>query len=131
MFRLFVHNDAEDDLEALGESEPDAAARILVLLEELEVNQDLLDRLTQHDFGKDRWGDEFHVSKWVEQWRKGNDIWRLKIWDLENKGLQYRIIYAFIPHKRHYHVLAIAPRNFDYDPGHPLAQRIIDAYQEL
>lgn len=93
-------------------------------------HQDLLDRLTQHDFGA--YGTaEVHVSKWQEQWRKGNDLWRLKVWDLEDKGLRYRVIYAFIPRKRHYHVLAFAPRSFNYDSSHPLTQRILGAYQAL
>lgn len=130
MFRLFIHQDAEEDLESLWSSEPEAAARIAVLLEECEGNQDLLDRLTQHDFGAYGAAD-FHVSKWQEQWRKGNDLWRLKLWDLEDKGLRYRIVYAYVPQKQHYHVLAIARRSFNYDSRHPLAQRILRAYQEL
>lgn len=70
---LFVHRDAETDLEKLWEGAPLAAARIGVLLEELEGNQDLLDRLTQHDFGNYRSAD-FHVSKWLNQWNKGRDL---------------------------------------------------------
>lgn len=62
---------------------------------------------------------------------KGRDLWRLKVWDLEDKGLRYRIVYAFMPRDRHYHVLAIAPREFDYDDNHLLSQRIFRAYQEL
>lgn len=130
LFRLFVHDDADGDLEALWKSEPDAAARIAVLLEELAGNQDLLDRLTQHNFGVHGHHD-IHISKWQEQWRKGNDLWRFKVWDLEDKGLRYRIVYAFLPQKRHYHVLAIAPRSFNYDASHPLTKRILCAYQDL
>ena len=130
MFRLFVHDDAERDLEKLWDEAPDAAARIGVLLQELEENQDLLDRLTQHDFGNYRTA-EFHVSKWLNQWNKGRDLWRLKVWDLEDKGLQYRIVYAFVPGKSQYHVLGIVSRDFDYDSSHPLSRRIIAAYQNL
>lgn len=130
MIALFVHDDAVSDLEALWESEPQAAARIAVLLEELEGDEDLLDRLTQHGYG-DRGYDDFNVSKWFEHWNRGRDLWRLKIWDLEDKGLKYRIIYAFIPRTQHYHVLAIAPREFNYDTSHPISQRILRAYEEL
>lgn len=130
MFRLFIHQDTEGDLETLWQSEPEVAARIAVLLEECEGNQDLLDRLTQHGFGAFG-AANFHVSKWQEQWRKGNDLWRLKLWDLEDKGLRYRVVYAYVPQKQHYHVLAVAPRSFNYDSSHPLAQRILRAYQEL
>jgi len=130
VFRLFVHDDAERDLEKLWDEAPDAAARIGVLLQELEENQDLLDRLTQHDFGDYRTG-EFHVSKWLNQWNKGKNLWRLKIWDLEDKGLQYRVVYAFLPSRSQYHVLGIVPREFDYDPNHELSRRIIAAYENL
>jgi len=130
VFYLFIHVDAEDDLERLWEEEPNAAARIGALLEELEGNQDLLDRLTQHDFGNYRTAD-FHVSKWLDQWNKGRDLWRLKVWDLEDKGLQYRVVYAFMPGKSQYHVLGIVSREFDYDPHHELSRRIIAAYENL
>ncbi|MFB1488915.1 MULTISPECIES: hypothetical protein [unclassified Thiocapsa] len=96
----------------------------------MEGYLDLLDRLTQHDYGAHRSAD-FHVSKWFEQWNKGRDLWRLKVWDLEDKGLRYRVVYAFAPKQHHYHVLAIAPRKFDYDSSHPFSQRILRAYQEL
>ena len=130
MVALFVHDDAKADLLALRDSEPQAAGRILALLEQLEGDPDLLDRLTQHDYGAYGSAD-FHVSKWQEQWRKGRDLWRLKVWGLEEKGLYYRIVYAFEPRKQHYHILAIAPREFDYDADHPIGQRILRAYEEL
>jgi hypothetical protein len=127
---LYVHDDAKADLLALREREPEAAGRILALLEQLEGDADLLDRLTQHDFGAYH-SEDFHVSKWQDQWRKGRDLWRLKVWDLEDKGLRYRIVYAFQPRKHHYHILAIAPREFDYDENHPISRRILKTYQEL
>jgi len=130
VFRLFVHDDAETDLEDLWSNDHVAAARITVLLEECQGNQDLLDRLTQHKFGADRSAD-IDVSMWQEQQQKRRNLWRVKIWDLENKGLRYRIVYAFIPQKHTYHVLAVAPREFNYDESHPLTQRILRAYEEL
>lgn len=130
MFALFVHDDAKDDLEDLWKSDFKAAAKITVLLQELADNQELLDSLTI-----DRYGDykskDFEVRKWLEYWNRGRDIWRLKLWDLETKGVQYRIIYAFIPRRKHYYILAIAPRSFDYDKQHPITQRIINAYDNL
>lgn len=130
MIALFVHQDAVADLEALWESEPQAAARIAVLLEELEGNPDLLDRLSQQGYGTHHTAD-FSVSKWFEYWNQGKDLWRLKVWDLEDKGLKYRIIYAFTPRKLHYHVLAIAPREFNYETNHPISQRLLRAYEDL
>ena len=130
MYFLCVHEDAAFDLERLWSVEPDAAARILVLLEELEGNQDLLSSLTEHGFGEYT-DEDYSVSKWLAFWNRGRDLWRLKIWDLEDKGLYYRIIYAYVPETQHYHVLAIAPRNFNYDTSHPISRRIYKAYEDL
>lgn len=130
MIALFVHDNAKADLRALRDSEPQAAGRILALLEQLEGDADLLDRLTQHDYGTHHSAD-FHVSKWQAQWRKKRNLWRLKVWDLEKKGIRHRIVYAFEPQKQHYHVLAIAPREFNYDENHPIGKRILRAYEEL
>ncbi|MGY6555737.1 MAG: hypothetical protein ACXIUM_14560 [Wenzhouxiangella sp.] len=114
----------------MRQTEPQTAGRILALLEQIGGDQRLLDSLTVHDFGN-RGTEDFHVSRWQEQWRKGRDLWRLKAWDLERQGLQYRIVYAYLPGKLKYFVLAIAPREFDYDATHPIGQRILHAYQEL
>lgn len=130
MFSLQVHDDAEADLEALFRRSPRVASRILVLLEEVEADQDLLDRLTQQDFGQDR-ATEFQVSRWIRQWNKGKNLWRLKVWDLEDKGIRYRVVYAFVPQRRQYHVLGIVPRSFNYEDDHPLTLRILAAYDAL
>lgn len=130
MFKLLIHEHAQADLEDLWSDDATAAARIAVLLQEIQGNQDLLDRLTQHDFGAHRSAD-FHVSMWQAQQRKNRNLWRVKVWGLENIRLRYRIVYAFIARKHVYHVLAIAPREFDYDERDPITQRIIRDYEEL
>lgn len=130
MIALFLHDDAKADLLTLRNHAPQAARRIAALLEQLEGDPDLLDRLTQHGYGAFRSAD-FHVSKWFEPWREGYDLWRLKVWELEDQQARYRIIYAFEPRKRHHHVLAVAPREFDYDKNHPVSQRVIRAYKKL
>jgi hypothetical protein len=68
---------------------------------------------------------------WQAQQRKNRNLWRVKVWDLENIRLRYRIVYAFIARKHVYHALAIAPREFDYDERDPITQRIIRDYEEL
>ena len=129
-FTLLVHDDAKADLEQLWKDAPRAAARIAVLLQELQGSQDLLDRLTQHGFG-DRSHAKFHISRWLEYWRKGKNLWRLKDWNLENDGFRYRIIYTFVPSKMQYHILAIAPRDFNYVANHPITKRVLRACSDL
>lgn len=130
MIALFIHDDAKADLLSLRNDDPKAAGRIIALLEQLEGDPDLLDRLTQHDYGAYGSAD-FHVSKWQKQYRKGRDLWRLKVWDLENAGIRHRVIYAFESKTHYYHVLAIAPREFNYDDDHIISRRIIRTYEEL
>ena len=71
---LIIHDDAKADLLALRRSEPRTAGRVLALLEQLEDDPDLLDRLTQHHYGSA----DFHVSRWQTQWRKGRNLWRIE-----------------------------------------------------
>ncbi|MBK8508950.1 MAG: hypothetical protein IPL51_09965 [Candidatus Competibacteraceae bacterium] len=130
MVSLTISDDAKSDLKELLKTDGAAAGRIIALLQEIQSDADLMDRLTQHDFGACQTA-EFHISKWNEQWRKGNDLWRLKIWDLEDQKLRYRIVYAFIPRRQKHVVLGVAPRSFNYDPRHELSIRILRAYQNL
>lgn len=132
MPKLFISQEAEDDLELIYGDNEVIATRILALLQELQNDADLLDRLTQHEYGLAGYAD-FNVSKWLEQWNQGRDLWRLKLWDLEEKfpDNKYRIIYAFIPLKQQYHVIGIVPREFNYEANHPIAKRIIEAYKLL
>jgi mRNA-degrading endonuclease RelE of RelBE toxin-antitoxin system len=131
-YSIVVHEEAEADLEELwaNPATEEAAARIDVLLEELRVDQNLLDALTVHDYGQYQ-TKPMHVSKWQEYWRRGADIWRLKIWELTNSGLHYRIVYAYEIPKQRYHVLAIVHRKFNYDESNPITKRILASYKAI
>lgn len=131
-YSIVVHEDAWKHLEELWEDPrtEDAAAEIEATLEELQHDQLALDALTVHDFGHHK-SKPVHVSKWVEYWRKGADIWRLKIWSLEEVRLPYRIVYAYEIKRQRYHVLAVLHRDFDYDRDHPATQRILEIYAQV
>ena len=130
MPRLLFHRDAEADLAQLAQSEPKLAARLYGLLKEVQADKVLLEMLTVHDFGAVG-RDVFHVSRWQEHWRQDKDIWRLKFWELDRRGLLYRVIYALKRGTGDHYVLAVAHRDFNYDPNHPTTQRILRAYEEL
>ena len=130
MTRLLIHSDAKTDLLQLAQSEPKPAARLIVLLQEVQSDKELLDMLTAHNFGSDE-RELFHVSRWEEHWHEGKDIWRLKFWELEHQGIPYRVIYALRRGTGNHYVLAVAHRDFNYDPNHPTTQRILRAYEEL
>lgn len=123
---LFLHPDAERDLLSIRKESPTVFKQFVLLLEQLHGDSDLLDRLTQHGFGQ-QGIDEFSIQRWAEQWRKGHNLWRLRLWSIGN----YRLIYAFLPQEHEYHVLGIVPREFNYASDHILTQRIKRAYQNL
>lgn len=130
MPRLLIHSDAKTDLLQLAQSEPKLTARLIVLLQEVQSDKELLDMLTAHNFGAD--GRElFHASHWQQHWHQDKDIWRLKFWELDRQGLPYRLIYALKRGTGNHYVLAVAHRDFNYDPNHPTTQRILRAYEEL
>ena len=130
MPRLLIHRDAQDDLAQLAQSERQLAARLIALLQELQADREILDMLTVHDFGA--CGREpFHVSRWLELWHVGKDIWRLKFWELEHQGLPYRVVYALKRGTGDHHVLAVVHRDFNYEPDHPITQRILRTYADL
>ena len=58
-------------------------------------------------------------------------MFRLKVWDLEDKGLRYRVVYAFMPRRKDHYVLGVVPRDFNYEPNHELTRRILTAYENL
>lgn len=129
MSRVAIHRDAEVDLAAIrsaGDSR--SADRIEVMLEQIATDPDLRDRLTQHDYGMHGTAD-FHVSRWQSQQRKHNrNLWRLKVWDLEEKHIRYRVVYAFEPLSGDIFVLGITPRRgFNYEDD-TFTQRVIACY---
>lgn len=103
------------------------AAKMLELARELRANPPLLANLLEHG----RSTQEIDVSKFQMFWRQGKDLWRLKLWDLEDAGLRYRIIYAYEISTHCFHILAVVHRDFDYERTHPVTQRILNDYANL
>lgn len=130
VYSITVHEDAETDLDEIWELDEDVAAEIIALLEQAKTDQELLDSLTIKDFGA--YGTEkIHVDKWLDQQKKGRNLWRVKLWELEDRGIRYRIIYALDPRCSRYHVLGILPRGFDYVANDERTKKLLAAYDEL
>ena len=135
MYKLRVHEDADADLEEIANRDPDAAAFLAIFLEELEGDQDLLDRLTQDHYNVKRghpvdWVADFNVKVWIEQRDAGRNLWRLQSWDIETS--EYRVVYAFKPLVRTYVVLGVFhKRQFNYELNNPLTLRVIAAYENI
>lgn len=133
MYRLRIHDHAEEDLEGIQEADPDGAYLLLTLLEEMEGDQDLLDRLSQHGYdvrNSDDWAANFNVQAMASQQKHGRNLWRLKSWDFG--ASLYRVVYAFQPQLRTYIVLGVFDkRSFNYEPDNPLTERIVADYEDL
>ena len=130
MFSLFIHDDVKEDLRKISQKHPKVAGRIAALLGEIGDSQDLLDRLSQQGFVNHN-TPGFDVSMWFGMMNVGRNLWRLKSADLGPAGLRYRIIYAFVPLKKQFHVLGVVPRSFNYDMNHSFSRRILNAYSDL
>lgn len=127
---LSIHPDAADDLRDLMKIDKFAAGKVLALLEQAKRDPKIIESLLDHDFGDDHIA-AYHVSKWLEFWNVGYNIWRLKIWTEPKGSLKYRIVYAYEPRRLQYHVLAIVHRDFNYESDHEITKRIIKAYRDL
>ena len=131
MLVINVSREAGADLEAILEGDSDTAGKILAFLQELQGDPDLLECLTITEFGK--YGEEdFSATPWWNEQRERN-LWRVKIWELENRGLKYRIVYGYAGTPKQYHILAIVHRSdIDYDDEqHPITQRVRRLYDDL
>ena len=135
MYELIVGDEASQDLEDILEIMPVAGYRLAALLEEISGSQDILERLAWDHYGgkphNPEAGATMSIAKWLGPYRRGKNIWRLRDFVLSRLGHEYRIIYAFIPSKDLYYVLAIVERAFDYESAHPTTQRIFASYDRL
>ncbi|KWE95590.1 hypothetical protein WL80_07230 [Burkholderia ubonensis] len=127
-----LHPDAKADLRELAKTEPDFVKKLLALIQQLNCDAKLRDRLLEHGYGQSDI-DVINVKKWLRLFKTGKDLWRFKPLGLGQVGLGHRVFYAFHWRSGCFYVLAISHRNLvDYDsPAHPLAQRIRRAYDSL
>ena len=130
VYSIVIATAAKQDLAEIAIDDPDTEAEIAAVLHELKGNQHLLDALTVKDYGLAREA-PFHVDWWSAQQQKGRNLWRLKVWDLEDIGMQYRVVYALDPRISRYFILAVLHRDFDYDEKHPRVQQLLATYDRL
>jgi len=130
-YRPLLHQSAADDLRRLSVPETAVvAARIVSLIQQLNADPTALGKLLDHGFGKFR-TEDIDVSKFLKFWNKGKDLWRLKVWELEDQGFAYRVLYAYVPATHRFHILAVVHRDFNYDSSHPITQRILKDLDDL
>lgn len=130
VYKLLVASGAQSDLEALWSSDPESARVLEATLQQIKSNQLLLESLTIKDFGA-HGTENIHVDTWLDQQRRGRNLWRFKHWELESKGRRYRVVYALDSRLSRYYVLGIFSRDFNYDVNDARTLRVIASYDEL
>ena len=128
MFALSITEDAQQDLDAIWEAgESEEAARIEVFFEQADSDQKILESFLEHKFDNG----VYSVSRWLQFWNKGLDLWRARILDMPAVSRKYRVIYAYDLNYRRFYILGVLNRDFDYEPNDPRTQRILRAYENL
>lgn len=124
-----VHHHAQGDLDLIWESEPEAAATVLAVLEQLEADPKMIDKLTTH--GDNSLGATLiNVKQWQGMRRKA-DLWRFRA--LDTPATSYRVIYGYQWQTQQLCVLAIVHKEkFNYDDlNSHLALRILADWRAL
>ena len=129
--KLSIHKSARADIGALEASDPDAAAYLLVFLEQAQADPKILDKFTTAG-SIDLSGQAVGI-KW---WRTGSlhvdgDLWRARLQIAE--ATNYRVVYGYHYPTRQLCVLAVVHRgDMDYDNlNDGLVQRIVGDWRSL
>lgn len=132
MYKLYLHANAASDLATLirrGGPFAVAAKRVAVLIQELKGYRDLAATLLDHGLVTAAGLD---VKKFVEQWRDGQDLWRLKHRDWSIGRASLRVIYAYVARTKTFHVLAVVARNeYNYEDDAALTRRLLADLEDL
>lgn len=143
LYEFIIHNDATADLRVILKMDRPTGLKLLKALDQIRSDQDLMDRLTQSEWGgspswprpKSAW---FNTGAWGKAQGINMNLWRLRFFEKEIQG--YRLIHAFFPLRNQYQLLAIVEKaefgaindvRFDYELSHPIAKRIALAYSAL
>ena len=124
-----VNAHAVTDLEAISVSDPDAAAAMLIALEQIEADPNAIDKLlTKGDniFG----AAHVNVKAWQAVKKKGN-LWRFRI--LDTPATVYRIVYGYHWQTKQLCILAVVHKEeFNYDDlTSDIARRILADWNAL
>jgi hypothetical protein len=135
--------EAEADLSRIEASCADDAYDIWAFLELIDGSEALLDRLCQWQFRQTHEDPQFDCKAITMLQQRGYNVYRMYSLAMEWAQRHYRIIYAYEAEHNVFHVLAVVPKRtnvtpaalsaeaYDYEPDHPLTERIIHQYEAL
>lgn len=124
------YKDVKLDLKTVELNDPKAYPAILALMRQMMADPKLAEHLLNHGHGDKRTAPE-NAQKWLSEWKRGKDLWRLKFWDLEDQKFLYRFLYVYLVKEARFVVMAIVKREeFDYDDiNHPIRLRVYASLQ--
>jgi len=128
MTDLYLCPEAEDELDALYETDEETASLIDVLLEELAGDQDMLGRLFRPN-NHFLYMPPFEIKVFAEARKRGKNIFILKVRNDEGELLNHRVLVAYHAQKDRYHVLTVANREISYDTSDPLFEAVLQRYE--
>ena len=126
---LDVHPHAKDDIRKIRETDLQAAAAVLVTLEQIQADPAAIDKLTTYG-DNDVGAFTLNVKPWQRVRSIGN-LWRFRI--LDTPATSYRVVYGYHYQTRQLCVLAVVHKEaFDYDKlDSDIARRIISDWRAL
>lgn len=130
MAGFIVEAAADADLDELFEIDEDAAATVLAVLEEIDANDRLQERLFRHGH-RNVANPTFEVKEISSLFKHDYVVFRLKFWDENGHVIPYRALYAYDGRTETYHVLGILHREHAYDHSHPKLKRLLADYESL
>lgn len=129
MPRIVVTQDFDDEMDALDGTQPDVVDAAELLLESLDENRDLLERLHQpttyplHT-------PAFEVKRFGMAQKAGYNIFILKFQDLDGFATNHRILLGYHAQRDTYYVLAITDRDYSYDHHHDAYGNLLNRYEK-
>ena len=118
-----VHLHASQDLRKIRLVAPDAAAAVLVALEQFQADPEAIEKMTT--YGNNVVGStHLNVKPWESAKARGN-LWRFRV--LDTPATVYRVVYGYHWQTRQICVLAVVHKEeFDYDDlNSEIARRIL------
>ena len=131
MLRVDIISEAEQEILELLEADAEQGSRLVAVIEELTDSYDI-DDLTEQGY----YFEDFNVDCfWHMQNEHQRNVWRLKIFGIDNDGsdftLNHRVIYAPDRLRNTVHVLGIMERNLDYENDKDFIEKIKIRYDRL
>lgn len=124
---ITICEEADEELLALYDHNEDAAATFDVLLEQLDNDKEMLDRLFR-PANHFLYRPPFEIKQYEAMQRTGRNIFIIKVRGEDGELLPWRLLIGFDSRNDVYHVLCLAPRSIAYDESDPLFRIVQSRY---